>query len=269
MKNFGFGEKWVRWIKICTSSAKISVLVNESPSDELTPQKGLWQGNLLSPFLFNIVAKGLNTLIEKEKELGFVKGATVGPNELKVSHLQFADDTIIFCEADRIGQYKENFKSVVCGVGVNEEDINDFVSILHCYSQKLPIAYLGIPLGANPRRKSTWNPVIEKVKHKLASWKRKMLSFIGRLTLVKAVLSSLPLYFLSIFKLPVGVAKQLDRIQPGVKHGSYCEECTVGIRGILLALGKRIRSAAGARGLLMYVAGWHFANAGLVDWSGL
>ncbi|XP_028115369.1 uncharacterized protein LOC114313204 [Camellia sinensis] len=158
MKNFGFGEKWVRRIKTCTSSAKIFVLVNGSPSAEFTPQKELRQGDPLSPFLFNIVVEGLNILIERAKELGFLKGATVGPNELK---------------------------SVVCGVGVKNEEINDFVSILHRHSQKLPITYMGMPLGVNPRRKSTWNPVIEKVKNKLASWKRKMLSFAGRLTLLK------------------------------------------------------------------------------------
>lgn len=53
----------------------------------------------LSPFLFNLVAEGLNILLERAKELGLIKGAAVSHSDLKVSHLQFADDTIIFCEA--------------------------------------------------------------------------------------------------------------------------------------------------------------------------
>ncbi|XP_028065507.1 uncharacterized protein LOC114268521 [Camellia sinensis] len=99
MANFGFCEKWVGWIKSCISTSRISVLVNRSPTTEFSSQKGLRQGDFLSPFLFNIVAEGLNLLLDKAKEKWLIRGASVGPKELKISHLQFADDTIIFCKA--------------------------------------------------------------------------------------------------------------------------------------------------------------------------
>ncbi|XP_028120243.1 uncharacterized protein LOC114317681 [Camellia sinensis] len=70
-----------------------------------------------------------------------------------------------------------------------------------------------MPLGANPGRLKTWKPVVDRVKVKLASWKRKFLSLAGRLTLIKAVLSSLSVYYLSLFKMLEGVAKELDKIQ--------------------------------------------------------
>lgn len=70
-----------------------------------------------------------------------------------------------------------------------------------------------MPLGANPRRKSTWQPVVEKFKKKLALWKRMFLSFAGRLTLIRSMMSNLPVYFLSLFKMPVGVARSIDTIQ--------------------------------------------------------
>ncbi|XP_028084028.1 uncharacterized protein LOC114285201 [Camellia sinensis] len=95
MVNFGFGEKWVRWITSYISTSRISVLVNRSPTVEFSPQKGLRQGDPLSPFLFNIVVEGLNLLLEKAKERGLIRGASVGPNELKISHLEFADESII------------------------------------------------------------------------------------------------------------------------------------------------------------------------------
>lgn len=82
------------------SSVKISILVNESPTSEFCPQRGLRQGDPLLPFLLNIVAEGLNILLSRAKELGFIKGAVVGSNGLQVSHLQFADDIILFCEAE-------------------------------------------------------------------------------------------------------------------------------------------------------------------------
>ena len=99
LDKFGFGSRWIRWIKECVESARISILVNGSPTTEFRPQKGLRQGDPLSPFLFNVVAEGLNLLLKRAKELRIIKGVEVGSSEVNVSHLQFADDTIIFCEA--------------------------------------------------------------------------------------------------------------------------------------------------------------------------
>lgn len=178
MQNFGFGEKWVGWIKECISTPRISVLVNGSPTTEFSPQKGLRQGDPLSHFLFNIVAKGLNILLERAKRKGLIKGALVGHQGLKISHLQFAYDTIIFREAtwdeiiiikrilrcfEMVSGLKINFhKSMVCGIGVEEGLTKEFAKKLNCLSQKSPLTYLGLPLGANPRSNSTWKPVVEK-----------------------------------------------------------------------------------------------------------
>lgn len=51
------------------------------------------------------------------------------------------------------------------------------------------------------------------MKLKLAGWKMRFLSFAGRMTLIKAVLSNLPMYYLSLFKMPEGIAMEIDRIQ--------------------------------------------------------
>lgn len=84
-RNFGFDEKWLCWIKECLSSSRISVLVNGSPTDEFSPQKGLRQGDPLSPFLFNIVVEGLNVLLSKVKQLGLFKAASVGSTNMNIS----------------------------------------------------------------------------------------------------------------------------------------------------------------------------------------
>lgn len=70
-----------------------------SPTDEFSPSKGLRQGDPLSAFLFNIAAEGLNMLLVRAKEMGLINGASVGQLEFQITHLQFADDTILFCEA--------------------------------------------------------------------------------------------------------------------------------------------------------------------------
>ena len=70
--------------------------------------------------------------------------------------------------------------------------------------------YLGLPLGGNLLSKEFWNPVLEKVSKRLEGWKKGLLSRGGRLTLIQLVLSSIPVYFLSLFKLPMGIAKEIE-----------------------------------------------------------
>ena len=102
MSRFGFGARWKKWIQECVCTPKVSVLVNGSPMAEFSPEKGLRQGDPLSPFLFNLVAEGLDMLIIRAGESGLITGAVIGQEwaSTTVSHLQFADDTIIFCKAD-------------------------------------------------------------------------------------------------------------------------------------------------------------------------
>ncbi|XP_028121359.1 uncharacterized protein LOC114318621 [Camellia sinensis] len=226
---FGFGSKWLGWMKSCLSTASISILVNGSPTDEIQPESGLRQGDPLSSFLFNIVAEGLNLLLTRAKGFGLIRGAVVGPSGLEFTHLQFADDIILLCEVDLLEittlkrilrcfeirlSLKINFhKSVVCGIGVSETLVNDFSLKLNYLTQKLPLKYLGLLVGANPRWKTTWKPVLDKFKGKLSGWKKRILSFAGRLTLIKSVLSSLSIFYLSLFKMPKCVIKKVDKIQ--------------------------------------------------------
>ncbi|CAL5404505.1 unnamed protein product [Camellia sinensis] len=236
LSSFGFGNKWISWMKTCVSTVRISILVNGAPTKEFSPQRGLRQGDPLSPFLFNIVAEGLNILLVRAINLGILRGVHVGSKDVLLSHLQFADDSILFSEADwdqmvlikRIlrcfeilsGLRINYHKSVVCGVGVSDSLLLSFAHLLNCKVHSLPLKFLGLPLGANPGKKSTWKPVIDKIRSKLSGWKRKLLSFAGRLTLIKSTLSSLPVYFLSLFKMPEGVAKEFEKIEAAFLWGS-------------------------------------------------
>ena len=65
-----------------------------------------------------------------------------------------------------------------------------FESILNCQLMKIPFVYLGIPMGANCKRISTWKSVLDKFSKKLVSLKRFLLSFGGWICLLKSVLSS-------------------------------------------------------------------------------
>ncbi|GKV32708.1 hypothetical protein SLEP1_g41295 [Rubroshorea leprosula] len=65
MGSFGFGDKWRGWIKECLSTARLSILVNGSPTEEFKMGKGLRQGDPLSPFLFLMIGEGLHGLVNK------------------------------------------------------------------------------------------------------------------------------------------------------------------------------------------------------------
>jgi len=100
---------------------------------------------------------------------------------------------------------------VVIGKDVNWAEMA--AAELQCNLVELPITYLGVPLGASMSRFSSWQPIIERIQNRLSSWKASCISRAGKLILIKAVLSSLPVYYLSIFKMSKKVAAEINRIQ--------------------------------------------------------
>ncbi|KAG5616439.1 hypothetical protein H5410_016263 [Solanum commersonii] len=92
------------------------------------------------------------------------------------------------------------------------QQIEDLASILKCKIKKLPIVYLGMPLGSEHKAEKNWDGIIEKTKKKLAIWKSQYLSLGGRVTLINSVLDSLPTYVMSIFPIPNRIVMILDAL---------------------------------------------------------
>jgi len=76
----------------------VSVLVNGSPTLEFKPTIGLRQGDPLAPFLFLIVAEGLDGLVRQVLKMNLLKGVKVGREEVEACMLQFADETLFIFE---------------------------------------------------------------------------------------------------------------------------------------------------------------------------
>jgi hypothetical protein len=72
--------------------------------------------------------------------------------------------------------------------------------------------YLGLPIGGDARKLQFWYPLVDQIRKRLSGWKCKNLSFGGRLILLKSVMSSIPVYFLSFFKAPSGIISALESI---------------------------------------------------------
>ena len=213
----------------CLSSVSYAILVNGSAKGWVKASRGLRQGDPLSPFLFTLVADVLSRMLMRAEERNMMEGFRVGRNRTRVSHLQFADDTIFFSNSreeelqtlkslllvfGHISGLKVNLnKSSIYGINLDQAHLSRLAEMLDCKASGWPILYLGLPLGGNPKACGFWDPVVERISSRLDGWQKAYLSFGGRITLIQSCLTHLPSYFLSLFKIPASVAAKIERLQ--------------------------------------------------------
>nr|GEV70837.1 RNA-directed DNA polymerase, eukaryota [Tanacetum cinerariifolium] len=216
-------------IKGCLRNARSSVLVNGFPLKEFKIFRGLRQGDPLSPFLFILAMEGLHAIVSKAVNLGIFKCTSLGANKLCISHLMYADDVIFMGEWSvnnvnnllcilrcffLVSGLKINVhKCSLSGIGMSHDDILHMANIIGCGAATLPFKYLGVPVGCNMSRCSYWDPIINKFSSRLDLWKARLLSVRGRLTLIKSVLGSLFIYFMSLYKVPSLVCNRLESMR--------------------------------------------------------
>jgi hypothetical protein len=242
LERMGFGRRWRLWIESCISSVQFSVLVNGSPEGFFSCSRGLRQGDPLSPLLFLLVMEVLSRMLRKVEEEGLIRGFRAGSNAaegLCISHLLYADDTILFCDANvdqlvYVRMVLTCFEAVT-GLRVNMaksemvpvgevQNIAELADSLCCHIGGLPLSYLGMPLGASYKAVAVWNPILEKLERRLSGWQKLYLSKGGRLTLLKSTLSSLPTYFLSLFTIPISVVRRIEKLQRDFLWGDMGDE---------------------------------------------
>lgn len=102
-------------------------------------------------------------------------------------------------------------KSSIIPINVKEDKMSMIASTFNCQVY-LSFSYLGLPLGIHHPRIQDCMSLIHRVQFRL-SITSGLLSQGGKLQLVNSVLSSLPTYFMSTFKLPIGVINQTDKFR--------------------------------------------------------
>ncbi|MFS7930782.1 putative RNA-directed DNA polymerase [Helianthus anomalus] len=229
MAQMNFPSRWRSWVMATLYSARASVLVNGSPTREFDCSRGLRQGDPLSPFLFVIVMEALTCVMNKATSIGLFNGIKVAADGPLLSHLSYADDVmfigewstsninnlrrILRCFYLASGLKVNLAKCSIYGIGVGDQEIQQMASYLRCKKGTFPFIHLGLPIGANMNLARNWKSVVDVFRNRLSIWKAKVLSYGGRITLIKAVLNSLPTYFLSLFKAPAKVLSALDKIR--------------------------------------------------------
>ncbi|KAK2653127.1 hypothetical protein Ddye_012983 [Dipteronia dyeriana] len=132
----------------------------------------------------------------------------------------------IFC--DTSGQQVSFAKlRVFCSRNTNNKTAKDIATF---YSSPLTDdlgKYLGVPIIHGRINKGTYKELLEKTQKRLASWKSATLSFAGRMTLIKSVTTSLPVYAMQTVKLPSDLCQKLDHLNRDLLWGHIKEQNVV------------------------------------------
>ncbi|KAL0292809.1 UNVERIFIED_CONTAM: hypothetical protein Sradi_6971600 [Sesamum radiatum] len=158
-------------------------------------------------------------------------------SDLGILNLCFADDVLIFCSGhlQSVQVIKDTLSTfaALSGLRVNSaksqvilsksvrserQAILDFMGF---QEGTLPIKYLGVPLVASRLTIEDCKPLLHKLDNKLAGWSHHILSLAGRTQLIKSVLSSLHIYWASVFILPKSIINSIEsRLRKFLWQGS-------------------------------------------------
>ena len=216
---------------LCVKTVFYSILVNGESKGMIypTPTWGIRQGDSLSTFLFLLFMEGLNGLINKTAEKGDIMGYALCKNSPKLTHLFFADDSLLFCRAtiwecqqvlnileiygrcsgQQVNKAKTTIffsKSTFEGVKNHIKSTLDVPVILQ-YEK-----YLGLPSLMGKNKKASFNYIKERVWKKIQGLKEKLLSQTGREILIKAVFKAISTYTMSYFKLLLGLCGDIESL---------------------------------------------------------
>jgi hypothetical protein len=180
MRRMGFAEDWINRIMLCVTSVSYQVRVNGSLSDVIVPERGLRQGDPLSPYLFLICAEGFSSLLNKAEVEGELEGIRICHSAPSFNHLLFADDSLVLIKANsesaRSLQNILQLYEVCSGQTVNYDKSsvmfsentrarhrNQVLAALNISAQARTEKYLGLPVHVGRSRKKTFEYLLKRI----------------------------------------------------------------------------------------------------------
>lgn len=226
MPMYNFPPGFTNWIMGCVCSAEYSIVLNGKGDGFLKPQSGLRQGCSLSPYMFILGMDLLSRSLALKVRLGILKGVSLAPSARPITDSLYADDLLLLGsatpnEAQVLMQTVQDFamvsgqkvgplKSTLWFSNNTPIHIRDEITTIMGVSNTDPfVTYLGAPLRTN---RQGYDFLIEKFQGRLQAWKGRLLSPAARVVLIKAVLQSLPIYYMATSKIPASVINEINSI---------------------------------------------------------
>ena len=100
MRKLGFNEKWIILMMLCVSTVSYSILINGTPNGYIRPTRSIRHGDPIYPFLFLICLEGLHGLLTQSVVRGDIHGFSISRRSLILTHLFFADDSLLFSRSN-------------------------------------------------------------------------------------------------------------------------------------------------------------------------
>lgn len=229
MIHLGFHPIWVEWIMQCVKTVSYSFLINESAQGWVQPQRGIRQGDPMSPYIFILCSEVLSGLCRKAQEEKKLQGIRVATNSPRVNHLLFADDTLFFCRTNKrsittlqrilalyeqaSGQKINHLKSGITFSNHTPQDLKEKIKTeLGIEKEGGSGKYLGCPEHFGRKKKDLFTSIVDRIRQRAKSFSNRFLSTAGKMTLLKSVLSAIPNHSMQCFKLPVSLCKRIQSV---------------------------------------------------------
>ncbi|XP_058106493.1 uncharacterized protein LOC131249745 [Magnolia sinica] len=209
---FGFSRSWISIVEQCWTSPWFLVLFNGEATSFFNSERGLRQGDPLSPSLFILVMDVLNRGLHNLFSTNLCKSYKTRRGNLTISHLLFADDTTVFINGgstslNNLMAFLQNFNRV-SGLKINLTKSSFMVSSARSRiwrTERLTgitratsiFSYLGVSLSKGKIWATTYQPLVKRIVSRIAGWKAHFLNQAARVTLIKHVLSSIPIHTLA------------------------------------------------------------------------
>uniref|UniRef100_A0A803PGT3 Reverse transcriptase domain-containing protein n=1 Tax=Cannabis sativa TaxID=3483 RepID=A0A803PGT3_CANSA len=229
MKCLGYDDRWIAKVMGCVTTVTFSILLNGEARGHIVPKRGLRQGDPLSPFLFLICSEGLSCLLNEASRANKIHGLRFGTMEKRLTHLLYADDSLIFLDAtaEEGAALKEVLRhySAMSGqcINFNKSSLCVGRKISHAQGQRLANSmgvtlienhskYLGLPAFVGRNKKEVFGMIRKKVWEKLQGWKMGLFSQAGREVLIKSIIQAIPVYIMSCFRMTKGLIREIHSL---------------------------------------------------------
>ncbi|KAJ1695019.1 hypothetical protein LUZ63_011717 [Rhynchospora breviuscula] len=229
MRHLNVPAKFISIMMSSYQRAQVSININGRGDGFITPTRGLRQGCPMSPYAFIMAMELMSRMLDQAEKEGIIKGVKLAHSGPTITHLLYADDLVLMGNTSR--NELENFSGLlrkfgkVSGLLMNPEksklwmakacgqqDMDRTVQIMQAGMAEGGEKYLGIMVDSNRTSVANAKMLMDKMNSKLAGWKSHMLSHAGRLVLIKSVLMSLPVYYMSVECLPKGIIKRMNSL---------------------------------------------------------